>query len=174
MTNKDSICCGQYILPEFYLSSDVYSCSENINKLLKGEANNLICPTLLHTLVPYYLTLTRGGGFTWMRDRSKVIVQCPRVDNPCVVEVQLINSGDIKKIKIKILDIDSNCSVKFKKNQVVILDDILPKGFCLLGFDNVFPYIEHMRQSGLREMSFSCSCRDNNSVVHLKKNNSKE
>lgn len=170
MKNKNSICYDCNTFQEFYFSSDDCICAGKINNLFMQEKDNWICPVLLHTIVPYYLTLMKGGKFTWMRNRDKVIVQCPHPKHPCVVELQGINqSGKFKEVKAKILDIRPECNIKFKKNQVINLEEFFPEQFCLLGFDNAFPYAEYLRNSNLRQISFNCSCPDKNIIILLKK-----
>lgn len=172
MTINDSICYDRYTLEGFNISSDVYDCARRINALFMQETNDWICPVLLHAFVPYCLTLTKGGRFTWMRNRNKVVVQCPRVNNPCVTELECIHTrGMRRKIRARILEIDPKCNIKLKKNQSIILDDIFSEKSCLLGFDNVFPYVEHIRKRGSKEISFSCSCQNKRSIINLKPKN---
>lgn len=154
----------------FKIASDLPECAKKIsNSLRAAENRNWICPALLHTFVPYCLTLTKGGRFTWMRNKDKVILQCPHPEHPCVVELRRIRQQSVDKIQGRIIDISPDCSIEFKKGQRIILNDIFPGEFCLLGFDAAFPYLEYMRSSNNDEASFLCSCLERKSTVNLKK-----
>lgn len=167
--SSNNICYSPHTISGIRISSDNPDCLKKIKSGFAGDDDRWICPVLLHTFVPYCLTLHRGGSFAWMRNKGEVIVQCPRTDNPCVVELKRVGGVGRCKIQGKILEISADCNIKIKKGRTFILDEILPDGTCLLGFDGIFAYMEYMRESTGKRISFSCGCRKLTAIVNLEK-----
>jgi len=62
-----------------YKVSNLTNSSNQSNQLIcqKFLKLNTLCPLLLYSLYPYYLTLSLGGHFDWVKKGEPVIVSCP-------------------------------------------------------------------------------------------------
>ncbi len=94
----------------------------NCREVLSGckIKDDSLCPLLIHTLFPYYLTLKTGGKFEWIRPRENVKVQCPH-RRGVVTEVCLSKKN--QSLQAKIVNVEGTCFFKIKKGQIFFLSD---------------------------------------------------
>lgn len=108
------------------------------NQLLTPEefTKKKICPVLLHTITPYYITLKNGGWFRWFKD--DVIVRCP--SPKCNAVLALKRDSQKKETTIKIKSIKSRCQYNHKEGDIITLGD---KDFSLCpgAFNSLYPYM---------------------------------
>lgn len=123
-----------------------------------------LCLDLYHSAYPYFLSLSEGAEFSWMKkiDKDAVYGQCPAYDGSVHFEVRRIPlekevlSNGIKKLKDIILTIskiedrqENNCvcphmvGQKFEFNQGDFLEQICPAAF-----NNMFPTINTIISGG--------------------------
>ncbi len=96
-----------------------------------------ICPILLHTFVPYYITYMKGGNFSWVKKIGHVDIRCPNPEGNVIVD--LINNNN--KIDFLVTSSTNECCLKYKPNQRVDISKIFNK-ICPLVFDISFPWIQ--------------------------------
>lgn len=83
--------------------------------------NNSLCPLLIYSLFPYFLTLKEGGKFEWVMPGKKVQVQCP-YSSGVVTEVSLSGKNQ-QSLKVKVLKVKGDCYRKMKKDQIFFLSE---------------------------------------------------
>jgi uncharacterized repeat protein (TIGR04076 family) len=116
-------------------------------KYKPGDKFNLIdlippdeCLFAIHEVIPYYLTLKKGGYFEWEKDANTAITQCPNTDIAAGIEVR--RHKNINKICAKIVSMKSkNCPKKYKKGDKILKSIINNKHICLIALDILVPYI---------------------------------
>ena len=64
-----------------------------------------LCIHALHAIYPYYVALTQGSWFRWVKKNDGIIVQCPSADNNIVMKVFKRQDG----IRVKIIDVRGTC-----------------------------------------------------------------
>jgi uncharacterized repeat protein (TIGR04076 family) len=98
-----------------------------------------ICPYAFQVIYPYYLTLTNGGWFNWVRPKGGVIVQCP---NPRgALEMKIFQESSLKGVKVEVLQAKGECSWGHKKGDTFILNhDTF--SFCPKVLDVFIPYFK--------------------------------
>ncbi len=169
MDKKNNICCSPQSCARVLISSQDSECAKKINNCLVDMNGIWICPVLLHGIVPYYLTFMKNGAFSWMRNKNKVVMQCPQTDYPCVVELKRVyEKNKSKKILMKVLNISPDCHIKLNKNQIIDLSSLVEGKVCLLGLDSIFPYLEYLTKNSSEEISLKCACLEKSSVINLK------
>lgn len=95
-----------------------------------------VCPYLLHSLLPYYVTYKYGGDFQWTGKPGHVDVGCP---NPygrvivCVVKEE--------EIFLVVKSLAGTCAMEQKKDMKVNLSLIF-ESICPLLYDVIFPWIK--------------------------------
>ena len=79
-----------------------------------------LCPLLVYSLYPYYLTLKTGGRFEWVKPNENVKVQCP-YRMGVATEVSL----DTKKIhlRVQINSTKGSCYFNLEKGKIFSLSD---------------------------------------------------
>lgn len=96
------------------------------------------CLFIIHTAIPYYLTLKNNGHFKWEKDLNTVMIQCPNPD--IAVGVQVIRGGQ-NKINARVVSGSEKCPASYKRGKQ-ILGSVLNNGrICLTALDVLFPYI---------------------------------
>lgn len=113
------------------------------------KLNDLIpkghCFELLHSLLPYMYTFKHGGWFKWERNKDRVIVCCPAVENNICVELRKKTESDSISFIYKILNIRGNCEFyNVNKTMEITKNDF--GGLCWELFNIIYPYVR-MRPS---------------------------
>lgn len=81
--------------------------------------SNSLCPMLIYSLFPYFLTLKKGGKFEWVMPGENVQVQCPYRQG-VIAEVFLPKESN-KLLKVKIVNLKGACYLKIRKGQSFLL-----------------------------------------------------
>lgn len=125
-------------LKNFYIKN-----CEHLNKKKSYAVNKLfstkICPYLLHTSIPYILTLSNEGIFPWMiaNDPTTVFIQCPKGDIGC----KLTYNKDKSNVSININSVNGNCLYHYFKDQKIYLPSYKSHKENYLIFHSIFPWI---------------------------------
>ena len=126
-------------LENFYIEN-----YEKANTKIKSySANKLfptkICPYLLHTLIPYIITLSNEGIFPWMiaSDPNSVVVQCPKGDVSC----RLTYKKDESNFSADIKSVNGSCLFHHFKDQKINLPGYKSHKENYLTFNTIFSWI---------------------------------
>lgn len=114
----------------------IEDCPEFLGGYLKDSIPDNMCPFLLHTLVPYYVTYFYGGDFTWSKERGHVDVQCPNPKARVVTET--VNRGSISFV---VKSTQGGCPMNYATGIKIDLSGIF-KRLCPLIYDVSFPWIQ--------------------------------
>ena len=104
-----------------------------------------LCLLAFHAIYPYYLTLTNGGWFRWVKPKDGVIVQCPNPKGALEMKVFLNNSDNT--VRIEILQARGNCPKGHKKGDVFVLRPDTFK-FCPKALGAFIPYLYLLEKGG--------------------------
>lgn len=96
-----------------------------------------VCPFLLHNLVPYFITYSHGGNFTWMKKKGHVYAQCPNPKGKVTVDV--INEN--KDIFFMVKSSRSICLMNYKSGLRISISKIF-RAICPSIYDVAFPWMQ--------------------------------
>lgn len=97
------------------------------------------CLFIIHSVMPYYLTLKNSGYFKWEKDLDTVMTQCPNPD--IAIGVQVIRGGK-NKINARVASMRSKeCPKGYKKGDEIMGSLMNSNHICLTALDVLFPYI---------------------------------
>jgi uncharacterized repeat protein (TIGR04076 family) len=88
------------------------------------KMKHYLCPLLLYSLYPYYLTLKDGGNFEWLLPGENVKVQCPHCQG---ITSEVSWNAKKQAICVKIRGADKSCYWKIVKDKRFNLS---AKDFC--------------------------------------------
>lgn len=97
-----------------------------------------MCAYAFHAAYPYYLTLTNGGWFSWVRPKDGVIVQCPNPEGALEMKIFLCDSK--KAVRVEVIRARGNCPRGHKKGDTFLLGPDTFK-FCPKALDTFIPYL---------------------------------
>lgn len=120
------------------------------------------CYALLHSLLPYMVTLRHGGWFTWERHKDTVVVCCPSVNNNVCVELRKLQSGDGVDFQYRIMNVRGECPF-YKINATVEIRRPAFSRACLNLFNVIYPYLR-IKHDGKR---ISCGIKRDGGVFEL-------
>lgn len=103
------------------------------------------CIMAFHSVYPYYLTLTKGGWFKWVKHGDGVVVQCPNPKD--AVEMKVFKDDSSDGICVEVIRSRGECPKEYKKGDVFLLNDKTFK-FCPNALDAFVPYIELLSKGG--------------------------
>lgn len=131
---------------------------------------NGLCISAYHTLIPYIHTLYNKGEFTWMKDRKKVIAQCP---NPEVGVSFEVNHIEGSKFEIRIVQTKGLCPNHHKLNDSFQID-LSKINFCYHAFDALFPPLNELiintKNKEKKIISCPSTCNsDSNALFEIKR-----
>ena len=151
-----------------------YGLQQGREFLLETSLPPGICPLLLHTVIPYYLTLTNGGYFRWTKHRDKVRVQCPNANDYVDLEINRTEKGDKQYISCRVLRQKGECRFGYKEGDTFSLGPDNSLKFCLRAFDTMFPLYAALKlgwqepdSSGIKSIKVSCPDHRNTVVFEL-------
>lgn len=126
-----------------------------------------LCLAGFHSIIPYLHTLKNKGSFSWMKDRNKVIAQCP---NPYIRVAFEINFVAGSQFKIKIIKIKGVCPEGHKINEVFEID-LTKLKVCYKAFDVLFPILNEFlfNEKEKRKKMMSCTNPDIPTLFELKR-----
>ncbi len=108
--------------------------TRRLNELLPHN----MCIYLYNAIFPYYVTLTSGGRFKWVREGEGVLMQCPSPVGCVVTSVSQNEKGD--GVVAKVIRVKGPCP----KNHAVgdVLEITQEKSrFCLRALGGMIPYL---------------------------------
>lgn len=137
-------------------------CLSNISEIKQELKSH--CPWMLHNLLNYDYTLANGGYFPWMKDRSKVVVQCLNCEGPTVSEVSISDN----KTKYKILNASKLCPYYEKEQEYSF--SLIYQNICFYKLSSILPWLcnKFFFDSNL-EVSSNCGFGDNPSEFTIAK-----
>lgn len=143
--------CKEYLkLTNTKIRTIKSSCPLKVNTLIRIEKilPKNFCPLLLYSLYPYYLTLSNGGWFRWVKEGGEVILHCPNPEG-IVLGVKKKKNGIIARMTKN----KGQCPEKYKIGNKFEISENLIK-FCPQALYLIIP---HLTRKGSFLISCSCS-----------------
>ena len=128
--------CGNKVPARHYIIEFASPCPRFAGSHLKDIIPENTCPILLHTLVPYYITFSRGGDFTWSENKGHVDVRCPNPKGSV--------SGDTARegsVDFAVGALGEACPMNYKIGFRIPLSSIFEK-LCPSVYDVAYPWIQ--------------------------------
>lgn len=98
------------------------------------------CYELLHSLLPYMITLRHGGWFKWERNRDAVVVGCPAVANNVCAELKKLRNGAEVYFQYRIMSVRGKCPY-YEKDATLEIRRPAFSRLCWDLFNLIYPYL---------------------------------